>query len=218
MKHMTGRERMRYFLDYYLVRTLVILAVLLFVFYMGWHYTHLPGERVLHVFVMSDLFDEERKTAAIRDLAKALSVSEDQILLDDGFDVGNDGDMQVSTLLANERLDLIICPREEFVRLAGEGTFADLAELDGGIPEKWDGAVVRAAGYEEQDLSYSEDPFHEAGNGAGEVLPYGIVISKGGVYREMSLTKDEMLCGIAANSRHPQNAVTALMYLMGEGL
>lgn len=213
---MTGKERFRYFLDYYLVRTLVILAALLFAFYIGWHFTHLPAERVLHVLVMSDLFGEKEKTSAVRDLAKLLSVSEDQILLDDGHDTGSDGNMQVSALLADERLDLIICPRDEFVRLAGEGTFADLAGLDGGIPEQWEGAVVRAVGYEEQDLSYSEDPFHEAGNGAGAERPYGVVISQGTVYRGMSLTKGEMLCGIVANSRHSQNAGAAVRYLMGE--
>ena len=73
------------------------------------------------------------------------------------------------------------------------------------------------AGYEEQDLSYAEDPFHEAGNGAGEVLPYGIVISEGDRYRAISMTGDEFLCGIVANSRHTDNAEAAIAYFMSTG-
>ena len=207
MKEMTGAERFRYFREYYLVRTLVILAAAGLIFHLVWHYTHLPGECVFYGFVFNDMYETDGKARTVLDLAELMQVGEEQVLLDEGHDTGTDGDMQLATLLANERLDLIICPRDTFEKLAGEGKiYTELEEQ-----------LVYCAGYEEQDLSYAEDPFHEAGNGAGEVLPYGIVISEGERYRAISMTGDEFLCGIVANSRHTDNAEAAIAYFMSTG-
>lgn len=218
MKEMTGAERFRYFREYYLVRTLVILAAAGLIFHLAWHYTHLPGECVFYGFVFNDIYEADGKARAVRNLAELMQAGEEQVLLDEGHDMGKDGDLQIATLLANERLDLIICPRDTFEKLAGEGTFANLTEaLDEQLFTELEEQLVYCAGYEEQDLSYAEDPFHEAGNGAGEVLPYGIVISEGDRYRAISMTGDEFLCGIVANSRHTDNAEAAIAYFMSTG-
>lgn len=218
MKEMTGAERFRYFREYYLVRTLVILAAVAFIFHLVWHYTHLPGECVFYGLVFNDLYEADGKARVVRDLAELMQAGEEQLLIDEGHDTGTDGDMQLATLLANERLDLIICPRDTFVKLAGEGTFVNLIEvLDEHMYTELKEQLVYCAGYEEQDLSYAEDPFHEAGNGAGEVLPYGIVISEGERYSAISMTGDEFLCGIVANSRHTDNAELAITYFMSTG-
>ena len=217
MKEMTGAERFRYFCDYYLIRTLAIMAAAGAVFWLIWHFTHLPDEPALYAFVFNDLFESDGKSEIIGGLAERLSADEDMILLDDGYDVGSEGDMQISTLLANERLDLIICPYDEFVKLAGEGTFFDLREVLGNsLYEEYENDFVNAPGYEERSLSFEDDPFHEAGNGAGESRPYGYVISKSERYASVSLTGDEFICGIVSNSKHRDNAVLALEYFMGE--
>ena len=172
MKEMTGAERFRYFREYYLVRTLVILAAAGLIFHLVWHYTHLPGECVFYGFVFNDMYETDGKARTV----------------------------------------------DTFEKLAGEGTFADLTEaLDEQIYTELEEQLVYCAGYEEQDLSYAEDPFREAGNGAGEVLPYGIVISEGERYRAISMTGDEFLCGIVANSRHTDNAEAAIAYFMSTG-
>lgn len=216
LKGMTWSERLRYFSDYYLVWTIGGVLLAAFLIYMIWGYTHMPADEVMYAFVFSDLFEPEKKAEAARDIAGLLSVEEGQVLLDDGHEVGDDGDMQIAVLFASREVDIVICPMDEFERLAGEGAFLDLAEMfDAEQCEKWRDRLVKAHGYVEQDLSYSEDPFHEAGQGMGEERVYGIMISEGERYRELTLTGDELVCGIVANSQYPENGKIAIEYFMG---
>lgn len=217
MKEMTWPERAVYFRDYYLIWTAAGIALGMFLIYVVWGYTHMPPAEVLYTFVFNDLYDPDVKAETAAELADLFSVKEEQIVLDDGHEVGDDGDMQIAVLFASKRADLVICPRDEFERLAGEGAFVDLTDVfDEEFCEKWKDSFVTASGYVEQDLSYSEDPFREAGNGVGEELPYGIMISDGSRYSEISLTGSDLICGVVSNSQYQQNAVAAIEYFMGK--
>ena len=102
MKEMTGAERFRYFREYYLVRTLVILAAAGLIFHLVWHYTHLPGECVFYGFVFNDVYEADGKARAVRNLAELMQAGEEQVLLDEGHDMGKAMSWPSQLIIDNE--------------------------------------------------------------------------------------------------------------------
>lgn len=215
-KELDTKQKIVYFFDYYKLHAALGLLILISLFYMIWHTTHPAPNVVMRVFIFNDLLDETAKQEAQEALAEKFGVNPDAVYFDDGHEDNDVGSMQLATLLSLHDVDLVIGREERFRQLAGEGTFLDLETV---LTKEQMAAcadcLITAAGYEEpEDLDGGNNV--EQGYGKGEVRPYGVRISVGRVYADMSLTGGEYYCGVVGFDANVENALLCLDYLMGD--
>lgn len=214
-KELDTRQRIDYFWDYYRIHTAVGLFILVFLLYTVWVVTHPAAEVVMRAFIFSDVLDDTMEREVQEALAEKFGVDPDAVFFDDGHEDSDVGEMQLATLLGIGEVDLVICQKERFQKLAGEGIFFDLETvLTDEQMEAYKDHIIDSAGYEEPyDINGGLNV--EKGYGAGEIRPYGVRIPDSGVYAAMSLTDRELYCGVVSSGANVDNAVYCLNYLMG---
>lgn len=167
------KEKIRYFIDYYLMYVVIGLLVLGVGIFLVVHFLHPPKEPDYYIAVLNKtVTDEERET--ISETVRGISSGRyEYIVVDDAFDMTGDGLDKLQVYLFNHRVNLILADRMEFERLAGYGYFVDLSTIlsQEVLAEKEHFAY--AAGFQDSGEISFED--NEVGKGA--YAPYGILLS-----------------------------------------
>ena len=126
-KDMTPDQKKQYFMDYYLVKTLIGIAAVLFVIYVAVTVTRPKTVYALRMGVYNASLSSETKEAIGYHVQKTLS-SAGAVEIDDQYNASTDADlMRIAALSASGKLDVIIADREIFEWLAGYGYFKDLS-------------------------------------------------------------------------------------------
>lgn len=197
-KDVPQEERWQYFKDYYLVKTLIAVCVLIVAVILIRDIVTPEPVYALQIGVYDTSLSEEEKTELAHKIQKQLHVY-DEVGIDDAYTSLNDSDlMRIVSLSESGDLDLIIAPREVFTFLAGYGYFKDLeASCSETFLHENGGRLVICKG-----LTVSEDGLlAENAEGSGE--PYAAGITAEGTLFEpyMHGMKDPVI-GVIYESEH----------------
>ena len=167
----TPAEKLQYFLDYGLMKTLVLIAAVIFLVILVRNITSKPPEYAIAIGIYDSSMSQEQVKALESELKDALG-SDLPAAVDNGFHIVNDQDqMRIVALSEEKRIDAVIAGKETFEYLAGYGYFRDLeADCDPVFLTEHKDSLVTCAG-----LAVGENGLlEEDGNGRGVSAAYGI--------------------------------------------
>ena len=172
-KEMTPEQKKQYFLDYYLVKTIIAAVILIFGIILVRDLLRPKREYAMRIGLYDVSLSDEEKEAFVYDVQKSLNTAL-PVQIDDAYSsLRNEDLMRIATLSASGRIDVIIAEEETFAFLAGYGYFKDLEKsLDPGFYETWKDRIVIAKG-----LKISESGLLDAdAEGNGDPYAAGIRI------------------------------------------
>lgn len=206
--------RWRQFVDYYLVKTVLLLLALAGVAALIWHFLSPKEEIVLHCVVLSDTLDDAGDEELRIRLGRRLSVAPERILIDDGFQPDRDG-MLIEALFMENNIDMMIASEADFRLFAEEGAFLPLDEaVNARQWKRWADVCEDMPGYDENAPEGAEG--EDMGYGTGEVRAYGIRLDDAPNYQRLSVNKKGYLAGIVLQSEHHRAAVEFLQELFAD--
>lgn len=211
LRSLSGRQKLEYFRDYYLVKVLVAAAILIFA---GALLNSMVFNRSNCLFALALINESELETAGTDTLIDALTdylgvqgkndyVSVENYYLEDAQMV-----MAYSAKNSAGAIDMILCPRDYFEEGAERGMFADLGEA---LPQELYSTVsdrlLEARVIDEQDnegnaLSY-EDP-----------RPYGIDISGSAHFAEVGGYADDLVLCVSGGYTNTENVAKVVLYFL----
>ena len=217
-KDLHGRRKLKYFVDYYLAKILIAaaaIAILANLLYMT--VFRREPEPIFYAAVMDTVMAEESKNALTEEII-ALLDAQDQakpVVVDDTFVLDNTG-MKLSVFMSITQIDVMLCRRETFEAMAGQGLMMDLETLCDSVPsarqdlpaDLW----LEAHGYGSEPET-AQDPAAYLG-GKGELRPYGVDISSSSVIKKYLPDMENPVLAFAVNGKHIENGVLFLKYLL----
>lgn len=213
-KELGREEKIQYFLDYYLLKSIVLLVVVLVVGLLLRGFLFPEAEPVLYVAVFDLTLDSGAEERMLRELKGNMRELDAKILFDDSFRSNEKKDIErLQVLLANHKVDVVIANDGIIKTLAGFGYFHSLDSIFGKDEiEDWKTSecLLETEGYQDSE----EVTFEENGTGKGEKKPYAVLLK----YSKKWETMAEELHGyidfaIVEECSHPENAVSFLKYL-----
>ncbi len=187
-------ERVQFFLDYYLLKLIAIIAIIVTVIYIIVGIFSPRTEEVLNVAV----FDESLNSATIlnveNEVLNSLGISEEnrKVTIDATYYSSMRGMDKLQVLVINGGVDVVIAPEEVFLGLAQYGYF-DVIE---GLPNASEGFYTRG-------FTEIEDGI---GAAQGEEACYGIYLRESEFYKNLGGINEDAVIGILANSVNEENA------------
>lgn len=208
-------EKLKYLKEYYLVRTLVIIAIIALSGSLLYTMFSPKPEVVLSISIIDSPFFDEDIAAIQEAMTKRLVADEDkqEVFIDTEYYMSADAysnQMKLMTRLAAEQIDVLIARKSYFTGLI-EGSM--LMPLEGILPEDMKKEFS-------DDLIYGKTK--ETGvNGQddiyGDEMLYGITLSQFETLHEFDLSEDPYVFGLAANAKQKENAMELIRYFQKEG-
>ncbi|MBQ9329068.1 MAG: hypothetical protein IJ225_11135 [Solobacterium sp.] len=209
-RQLSPQERKQYFLDYYLVKTLIGIAVLIFLVVLIRDLTAVKKTYALRIGVYDTSFTDHEKDDLIYHIQKTLNTAE-SVEIDDAYTSLNDQDlMRIVSRSTSGQLDVILADRTTFEYLAGYGYFKDLEQsASEEFLSIYSERLLYCAG-----LDIGEDGFQkENAEGNGELYAAGVLLEGTGL-AEYLPDMEEPVMGVIYESEHLKQA-EALLQLMG---
>lgn len=207
LKTLTGKQKWRYFLDYYWKPILVVAIILFFAFRILNSTVFNRSECKFSLITLSDcmIMQGEELESALKDYL-ALEGKNDYVSVE-YFDTNNPQMYMVyTTRIAAKSVDLILCSYEDFVSSAEHGLFADLSET---LPH--DKMASFFSSFVEAEIVERDIDGNEISRGSA--APYGLDITESKLYQQFDGIGEQVILGIPVNSPHPENAMKVLSYL-----
>ena len=198
IRNMTPEEKWQYFKDYYLLKTVIGVCILIgAAIFLRDLLTPDPVYALQIGIYDTSLTDEEKESLAYK-IQKQIRVY-DEVGIDDAYSSLNDQDlMRIVSLSENRKLDLIIAPRTVFEWLAGYGYFKDLRqECGSGFTSANDARFIECRG-----LAAGEGGMlGENAEGSGEYYTAGIS-AEGTLFEPFLHGMEEPVIGVIYESEH----------------
>lgn len=211
-KTLSKEQKLIYFKDYYLVKTICILVAVALIVYVCFNLLH-KKETSLYVACIDEALQEKEVKKLEQQLEEALGNDGNHtlVMIDDSFYTSEDGIHKLEVLLSSKQIDLIIADEETFKQLAAYGFMQDLSQvMDKTTLEENKEKLIYTAGYKDND----EISFEDKETGQGEVLPYGLRIEKNAEYSELAGSLEHPVIGCAGNTQRQENAKKILSLIM----
>ncbi len=166
-KQMTPEQKKQYFLDYYLVKTLIAAAVVIFGFILVRDLLRPKTEYAMQIGLYDVSLKDEEKEAFSYAVQKTLNTAL-PVKIDDAYSsLRNDDLLRIATFSTAGKIDVIIAEEETFAYLAGYDYFKDLKEsLDPDFYERNQERIVTCNGLKlteggllEDDAECNGDPY-----------------------------------------------------------
>ena len=196
-KDLSPEAKKQYFLDYYLGKTLVVLAVIALAVYTAVSVLRPKPSYALRIAVFDASLTEDERQSLIHDIQKALHTAE-AVEIDDSYNNNNDKDLlRIVSLSTSDKLDAVIADREVLEWLAGYGYFKDLTEtFDAAFLSENQDRLVTARGLKLGENGLLE----ENAEGNGDWYTAGYDLDGTALAGKLEDLKDPVL-GIIAESR-----------------
>lgn len=201
-------QKLGYFKDYYLravvITIVAVIAVGSLVYTMLFrHQTNILSVAFINEAWLTNagLLDEN-----LRDYYGL--TSEDELLDCSNYSLEAYGDqMKLSTLIAAQTIDVLVCPEEQFIQYSELGYLADLSEL---LP------ADLYAQFEDQILESSVVETDTEGTVVNTLpaAPHGIDIADNAVYQAYGGAGEKAILCVLANTERKDNAIRFLEYLL----
>lgn len=203
--YLNRKQKLQYFLDYYLLYSVIIAGAAAILIFLGWHFLKPPQENILYVAVIDESLDgkmTEQLKERMEERFKA-DGKRKQVLIDDSFYSKEDGIQKLEIYVQSNQVDIVIAPPEIFDLLAGFGFMQDAEDVLGESAKHYDGDFYRAAGYKETEGVSFED----RETGQGEIKNYGVKISDSQAYRQLKPMTKEPILGFVVDMPNQERAV-----------
>lgn len=208
LKEMNFKEKVSYFKDYYLVKTIIGLAVLGFATYFIYTVVTPKPETLLDAAIVNYTFSDETVNKVSEDMNKLLvkDPKKENITIDASFYLGNGNDTSEYTMGSQQRLqtymfsgeiDVVIAPESVFQTFATSGYLDKLTEV---LPTEF-------------ITSFTDSIFNSTTSDNPVSGAYGIYLDNTALFKEVSNTSDRPVLGILVNSKHKDNGVEFIKYL-----
>lgn len=207
---MNWRQRLRYFLDYYLVKLLVFAGIILAVGLFVWNFISKSKEDVvLYVAVVNENLQTEGTENLKKELTEYLGADGkyQKVMIDDSFYMDDGGLEKLEVYIYNKQIDVVIADESVYKELSGYGFFQDISTVSG-VPSKYTDLYVKAAGYKDEHT----DSFEDHSTARGEELPYGVDISASRISDIKTKIQTPVL-SIAQGAENKGNAVKFLNFI-----
>lgn len=201
-------QKVGYFKDYYLKAVIVAIVVLIAVGSLVYtmlfrHQTTILSVAFINEAWMAntDLLDEN-----LRDYYEL--TSQDELLDCSNYSLDQYGDqMKLTTLMAAQTIDILVCPEEQFIQYSELGYLADLSEL---LP------ADLYAQFEDRILESSEVETDNDGAviNTYPAAPRGIDIADNAVYQAYGGIGEKAILCVLSNTQRADNVIRFLEYLL----
>ncbi len=202
---LTGKEKVQYFMDYYLKIVLIIGIGAIFVIWLLYTILSPKPETALNITMVSGFLDEETDAQLSNTMMEllALDPKTEQVFLDTSLYI-KDGEVSEITSASEQKMtiyayagemDLVIAERDVFERYAKNGFFMDLTKaLPTNLYSRLSKQFLMT---QAQDIDIEE-------------VPYGISLSDFANFESLNAMMKDPVIGISAGTKHESNALTAL--------
>lgn len=211
-KNMTGKEKIQFFKDYYLQTVIVVIVVAILAIWAAKDFFTPDKEVVLYVAVVDDSLGIEETDKMQKELEELYDIDPEtqEIVLNTGFSSSNlDSMAQLTTYMYADEVDVVICSQKEFDTLAETGHF-EVADSEG-ITSFYEDV-------DEEHRAYAvPEETDEEGNrieGTGEPMNFGVYLQDSQKMKDWGSVLDTSCAGIVITSKHKDNAVKFLKYMM----
>jgi len=205
---MTFKEKIRYFNDYYRLKTIVFVAITIGIIYLVYTILNPGPKAVLHVTSINNSIGMEAAETLEANFSGYLNLDKDKenVFIDTTLYLGDEDDMNELTMASRQKLmalffsgdiDIFIAPEAEFTHYADEGFFSKLS----------DQLTTEMCSYFADSFYYTqteEDPAKGA---------YGIYLKDSIIYDKAGQPVESPVLGIAVNSKYAENAVEFIRYI-----
>ena len=208
-KDLTFRQKVQFFKDYYLIKTIVAIIVLCVAG--NFLYTILKPKKdaVLYATVVFDALDETKVNAMHKELDKLFDVQKDQeVVIDTSFLETNETKVygtseRLQAMLYAHQLDVIISDQKEYEHL---GYYGNLTNLDIFLPDDVKELV-------KDDLIISPVGDDDDPNQVKAEFVMGIDLSNCKKYKDLGSVLEKPILSIPLGANNEENAVKFLRYL-----
>lgn len=221
---MNTHQRLRYFLDYYLIKCLLCIAAVTITASILWSTFRPKKECILFVAVVQDYLMPQEKDQLEAQLSQLLitDTERQEIQIDDVFPSGYESNAKLSTYLGAQEIDLIMTNEERFQELAEAGCFEDLNAYLPEFAKSHADSLYWSANSSNDDLpkenSYADQPDAEEDSTASNssnhtetkngTAAYGVHLTDSSIFTE---NHDRgAVVGIVKGSLRKENAAAAL--------
>ncbi len=208
LKDMNFKQKLEYLWEYYRIHALAVVAIIALVIYIINSILN-PGvstkfyAALINSPIHPEVIDEFEKdfTGYLE-----LDTNSENVVLNDTFNFNVD---VTYTANVKQTLQAYVAAAEVDVIIAPEKEFAEYASY---------GAVIKLSDQLPTDLysSLTDHFFISATEDDPEKNAYGIYITDTKLFAENSVTKDPYIIGIVGNSKHKDNAIEFIRFLLEE--
>lgn len=211
---MNRTQRLHYFLDYYLLKYIIIVFIVTFAGILLWRIFSPKSETKLFIAVVQNSFLPEAKQQLEEQLIDLLVTDKkhQEINLDDTFPAGYESEAKLAAYLNARELDLIITNELQFKEMAAAGMFEDIEKLMPSFAAAHKNILYRTQGYSDND----ENSARVSSNDQKSSLPaYGINISDcKSLQSAWTDSNSKLVLGIVYTSNRKENAKRVLTRLL----
>lgn len=202
---MTFKEKVIYFNDYYKVKTIALIIVLIGIIYIVYSIVTPAPKTVLHVTSVNYTIDTQAAETLENNLSDYLNLDKEkeQILIDTSLFLGEEDEMTMASrqklmvsFYAGE-IDIFIAPEAEFTTYAEAGFFTKLSDQ-----------LTTEMCSEFADSFYYTQTEEDPTKGA-----YGIYIKGSKIYDKTGQPIENPVLGIAVNSKYSENTIEFIKYI-----
>ena len=213
----TLRQNIQQFKDYYLGRTLAVLAVAALIIYMVSHFLAPQEKADLTVAIFDTDLSEDARKEMEEAVREAAGLPQDAVIaIDSGYVSSNTNEYtRLSLLSANGQVDAVIAGREAFAELAGFGYFKDLSRfISEDMQSESAGQIVTFA-YESDAVA--EDAQQNGELASGE-YPFGLSLEGSALWTSLtaqsSIRPEKPVVGVILESASDEQVRGLLRALM----
>jgi hypothetical protein len=197
---MTGKQKISYIRDYYLVMILVVAAIVIGLCYLVYSVTH-RTDALLSV-TMVDALETEQIEELAEEFALEYGIDEKSVQISDSS-IGSAVSAQLSVAfyvrLQAGKEDILILPEDTFNEFAQNGYFLDLTDL---VPQEW-----------QERLLVVDQVYDEAENVQPDPIACGIRVEDIACIPDDDYYKNAVVA-ISYNPKNYDNAVAFYNYLL----
>lgn len=203
-KEMNASERRQYFLDYYLLKCGIVVALLGLFVYLACNILRPQKTVVLFTAIMEHTLEPAEKENLSQQMAQLFITDADsqEIRLDDSFPNGYESQIKLQAYLTAQELDLVIAKENTFVELAKSGCFEDLNLLMPAFAKENENLLYWTNGYSE------EDPDNEKQE--ANYQAYGVHIIDCPAFENSLQSDTKFILGIIKTGPQKENAKIAV--------
>lgn len=208
LKEMNFKEKAAYLRDYYLVKTLVGLAILGFAVYFTYTIVSPKPVTLLDAAIVNYSLSDETVNKITEDMNNLLvkNPKKENIMIDASFYLGNGSDtseftmgsiQKLQTYMYSGEIDVVIAPESVFQSYARSGYLSKLTDV---LPT-------------ELLTSFSDSIFNSPTDDNPVAGAYGVYLDKATLFKDISNDADKPVLGILVNSKHQDNGAAFIKYL-----
>lgn len=211
-KEFTYQQKWQYFIDYYLLKTAIIVGAVFIAAFLLWNYFKPQDVTILKVAVINETLDSKEKQSLQDTLLKQLGTGKtnEKVVIDDNYFNGTSGFSKLAVLMNAHEIDAIICDQKDFEMMAGEGYFKDMSKvLSAKELKNRQSDFVSAKGYLDKK---NAKPDYD-GTQKGDEREYGISIADSSLYKKLGGTIKNPVFAFTVGASHTNNARKMLQKL-----